>query len=390
MIFRSKKANLELILSIFFAGLLALMSARTALASQNQDIASAQDSPKEALETTTPSKELVTKNGWVFQQICAESKCEPMLSYDGAINSAAFDSFQLATRKLPRGTTILLNSTSGDLVSGIKLGKMIRQYGFNTRIGQAKPAQPNTEINGQCYSACVLAFAGGLNRYIDADDIVGINGLSLAPEAKEADYPGSMKALAIYFDQMGVDRRIIDLMLKAKAKGITKISLDTAKQLNLDNSPSNHAHLWRIGAISATEAPIGLVSEKQASGHYAITLGLTGLNKGYRLTIFIQPNATGANLKELVKFLSENSKISLISAKETIYPEPSKPWEIAGSGVITAVLVSEKELNQLVSALDFELGILANQTNQTNHYKLDKTTPFSTAGLKGVILALKK
>ena len=381
------------VLCALFAGLSLFAFPTLSLGSTGQDSNIPSESKLESVTENIPlngSKSLDNKGEWVLSLVCAGQKCEQMLVFDGAINPQAIEGFLGASRKLARGTTLLLNSTSGDLNSGIKLGELIHQNGFNTRIGKIKNVQQNTKLDGQCYSACVLSFSGGLNRYIDANDLVGVNALRLTPGAKEPEYKESMKVLSSYFDQMGVDRRIIDLMLKAKAKGITKISLDTAKQLNLDNAPSNHAHLWRVGAISGTNSPIGLVSEKQASGQYAITLGLTRQNKDFRLTIFIQPIAGSPNFKGLARLLNENPRITLISSNQTLSPGPNKPWELSNNGLISAVSLSEKDLNQLVSALHFDLEFASNEAISNNSFKLDRITSFSTAGLKGVMLTLKK
>ncbi len=70
----------------------------------------------------------------------------------------------------PHGiSTVGLNSLGGSLAAGLELGKLIRQYGFDTSITatQLGPDQIDQPILGRCLSACGYAFLGGRHRRID-------------------------------------------------------------------------------------------------------------------------------------------------------------------------------------------------------------------------------
>lgn len=67
--------------------------------------------------------------------------------------------------KLPR-SIVFFNSGGGSLSGAIKLGKLIRQMGFDTGVASYKAG--TTRHEGICASACTYAFAGGVSRYYEA------------------------------------------------------------------------------------------------------------------------------------------------------------------------------------------------------------------------------
>jgi len=242
------------------------------------------------------------------------------------------------------------------------------------------------EVDGQCYSACILAFAGGISRRIDAGDQLGIYALRAnSGKVSDAEFKNAIASISNYFDQMGVDRRLIDQMLQIKGASVSALTLNTAKLLNLDNSSRSQYFPWRMQALD-DGLLIALVSEKQSSGRYVITLGLTRQSKDYRLTIFIKPVAN-QNLSQLSDYLSRSSRIQLSASGQNFGPPNIKSWEATNTGIQAAVQLSDKELSTLTSSLDFELDLP--QANP-NPFGLDAATTFGTAGLKGAITAMKR
>jgi hypothetical protein len=311
-----------------------------------------------------------------------------MILYDAPINKMNVEKFVQNTASIPAGTAVLFNSIDGDLNSGIKLGQTLRKKRFNARIGRTKFNKTTlTEIDGQCYSACLLAFAGGVNRRIDPNDQLGIYALrSNAKTVNENDMRAAVGGLGGYFDQMGIDRRLVDQMLQIKGTSVSLISLSNAKLLNLDNSSSATTYPWRLQALD-DGLLIALTTEKQASGNFSITLGLTRQSKEFRLTVYIKPLSSTPNLTQLSDSLNRNSRLQMSYANQTIAPNLIKPWEPTGSGIQTAVVLSDKEIATLSSTLEFELDFA--QINR-NAFNLDGVTIFGTSGLKGALTAIKK
>ena len=330
-----------------------------------------------------------TKSSFSLANVCEREKCELMVLFDGPINKSNVDKFIQSTSSVPAGTAVLLNSTDGDLNSGIRLGQILRQKNFNTRVGRTQLNKKIlNEIDGQCYSSCVLAFAGGVNRRIDSNDKIGVYALrSSTKTVNENEMRTAVNNLGIYFEQMGVDRRLVDQMLEAKGSAVSPISLSSAKALNLDNGTRISTFPWRMQALD-NGLLIILVTEKQASNHFSITLGLTKQNKDkdYRLTVFAKPLTGNPNLNQLADYLNRESRLQIAFSNQTIAPSPIKRWEATSSGIQTAILLTDKELTTMSSALEFEFDLLQIQNNP---YKLDSGTIFGTSGLKGALRAIK-
>jgi hypothetical protein len=329
-----------------------------------------------------------TKSNFALANVCERDKCELMIVYDTAINKANVEKFVQSTANIPAGTAVLFNSVDGDLNSGIRLGQVLRQKRFNSRIGRTNLSKKTlVEADGQCFSACVLAFSGGVNRRIDPNDQLGIYALrSNAKKVNEEDMRLAINGLNIYFDQMGVDRRLVQQLLQAKGLSVSLISLSNARLLNLDNSSRATTYPWRMQALD-DGLLIALVTEKQSGGNYNVTLGLTRQNKDLRLTVFIKPSAGSINLSQLSDFLNRGPRPQLNFTNQAIPLNLIKPWEATSSGIQASALLTDKELATMSSSLEFELDF--SQLNK-NTYNLDGVTIFGTLGLKGALTAIKK
>ncbi len=337
---------------------------------------------------TPPSAASSAKVNFSLANVCERDKCELMLLFDAPIDKATVEKFEQGSATIPAGTTVLMNSISGDFNSGLRLGQYLRQKRFNTRVGRTDPNQKILgELDGRCFSACVMAFAGGVNRRLDPGDQLGIYALrSNSKSVNDAQFKAAINSLGSYFDQMGVDRRLVDQMLLINGSSVSLISLNKAKLLNLDNRAYNQTQSWKMQALE-DGVLIALDSEKQASGRFSITLGMTRQNKDFRLTVFVKPLPEAQNLSQLAEFLNRNSRLQLSVANQILAPNPLKAWEATSSGVQTAVLLSDKEVNAITSVLEFELAFT--QINN-NPFGLDSVTPFGSLGLKGAVNALRK
>jgi hypothetical protein len=131
---------------------------------------------------------------------------------------------------------------------------------------------------------------------------------------------------------------------------------------------------------------IALVTEKQSSGNYNVTLGLTKQNKDLRLTVFIKPTAGSINLTQLSDFLNRSPRPQLNISNQTLPLGLIKLWEPTSSGIQASALLSEKESALISSALELELDFP--QLNK-NAFNLDSVTIFGTSGLKGALATIK-
>jgi hypothetical protein len=281
-----------------------------------------------------------------------------------------------------------MNSTAGDINSGIRLRQYLREKRFNTRIGRAQSNKKAfTEADGQCFSACVVAFAGGLIRRVDPVDQVGVYALRAnSKNVSDAQFKAAIESLARYFKQMGVDYRLITQMLQTTGDAVSLVSFHNVKLINLDNSEPRKTQAWRMQALE-DGLLIAFVSEKQASNKYSTTLGLIRQNKDFRLTVFIKPLAETQDLSQLSNFLNNGNRLELTAGNQSIAPSLIKSWEVTGSGIQSSVLLSDQEIMAISSSLEFELRLTKIPNNP---YGLDSGSTFGTSGLKGVLAALRK
>lgn len=90
----------------------------------------------------------------------------PQAYLAGTIDDAAVAQVRqlLDSGKLAPGSDVYLDSSAGDIVSGMELGKLFRSARFNTHLGTwhtgSAPALPAT-----CLDACAYAYLGGVYRW---------------------------------------------------------------------------------------------------------------------------------------------------------------------------------------------------------------------------------
>lgn len=127
------------------------------------------------------------------------------------------------------GNKLLLDSPGGSLSAGLKLGRMIRAEGFETRVGRWQADGPFGEpvAGGNCLSACAYAFLGGKVRQVPEGNTLGFHQFSLASSAQAAQSAGVDLAAALttaqrissqlvaYLLEMGADARIFALGTEA-------------------------------------------------------------------------------------------------------------------------------------------------------------------------------
>lgn len=123
---------------------------------------------------------------------------------------------------------VVFNSTGGNVIDGIIIGALIRQKGFRTFVAKTVPSGEYSDIApGMCASACVLAFAGGVERYIVEDSAVGVHRMSrnfddleISQSVTVADLIENMSTTQLligltlrHFLEMGLDPNIVSLMM---------------------------------------------------------------------------------------------------------------------------------------------------------------------------------
>jgi hypothetical protein len=132
---------------------------------------------------------------------------------DGLIDAGASDRLSKALEGIDGKIAVWLNSPGGNLFAGMQLGRIIRKHGASTHIINYR-----TLVPGECYSACSLAFLGGVHRFANNGARYGVHRASLqaGPTAGDRDLGQDLSAaIRSYILEMGVDARLFDLWIKA-------------------------------------------------------------------------------------------------------------------------------------------------------------------------------
>jgi hypothetical protein len=141
--------------------------------------------------------------------------------------------------------TVMLNSRGGNLFGGIKLGEAIRAQGMSTEVGRtiASPYVSGAQQHekGQCASACVFAFLGGVSRTAKDNDL-GVHQFyqeaALSdPKAKvfsAIDFSNQQLVSALVLDyavKLGADPRLVSRASKVSPSDIEWLSAADAVSL---------------------------------------------------------------------------------------------------------------------------------------------------------------
>jgi len=165
---------------------------------------------------------------------------------DGVIDAGAPDRLARALEGIDGRTAVWLNSSGGNLFAGMQLGRIIRKRDASTYIINYRTLLP-----GVCYSACSLAFLGGVYRFNDNGARYGVHRASLSgsPKGSEHDLGADLStAITIYLREMGVDARLLDLWAKAGSDEMYVLSAKQAGDLGVVNN-GRQPPRWSIGAF---------------------------------------------------------------------------------------------------------------------------------------------
>jgi hypothetical protein len=162
---------------------------------------------------------------------------------DGRIDAGAPDRLSKALDGIKGRTAIWLNSAGGNLFAGMQLGRIIRRHGASTHIIDARTLLP-----GECYSACSLAFLGGVYRFSDNGARYGVHSASLGPSGESADRAQDLSAaVGSYIREMGVDVRVLDLWTKARPDEMYVLSRRETEDLGVANNGRKPPE-WSVAA----------------------------------------------------------------------------------------------------------------------------------------------
>jgi hypothetical protein len=168
----------------------------------------------------------------------------------GDITSDTAEKFKtfVRSKNLIPGATVILDSAGGSLLGGMRLGDAIRDARFNTDIGTRGPPQsvsigedakvamramgwdlnPPKKLPGACFSACALAYLGGVHRYLSSGSTYGVHRFTAGtPTKNDLDAAQIISAMVVqYIAKMGVDAALFGRMSEAGPTSIRVLNRD--------------------------------------------------------------------------------------------------------------------------------------------------------------------
>jgi len=203
-----------------------------------------------------------------------------IMSLAGEIDGAAPARVKAAlARTGPAGVAVYLDSTGGDLLAGMEIGQLLRQAGATTHVGrylagsksQGGAGRELAVQPGVCYSACSLAFLGGVYRYVGAGSQYGVHRVSRSsgPAAGDLDTGQIVSAgIARYIRGMGVGQGLLDLLVQQGEHGIYLLSDAEMKTLNVVNNGRQPAD-WSLEITDGGEYLRGMQDTVDGRGKVA-------------------------------------------------------------------------------------------------------------------------
>lgn len=151
----------------------------------------------------------------------------------GKIGTSSAEDFRLAAEHagLRPGDLVVLSSSGGDLKQATRIGEIVRAKRLSTAVGEIdKTGQWRPAY---CASACVAAFAGGVERFTIAGSQIGVHRFRTPMEGPDpvAETQATTGMILGYMTRMGVSARLVELM--SQTDEIRWIAPDEAAELKL-------------------------------------------------------------------------------------------------------------------------------------------------------------
>ena len=192
---------------------------------------------------------------------------------DGEIDSNAAGRLNrlIQDNKIPPRSTLSINSRGGTLLGGMALGRVIRENGLNTDVlkrGQEIVKQPSQsikwksyeELPGECFSACALAYVGGIFRFINQQAKFGVHRFYSKGYVLDSDSAQIASGTVIaYLGEMGVKQGLFSEMAKA---GRDEINL-LPRQLLLSLAIANEGNAQAVWSIESAAGALYLKGERE-------------------------------------------------------------------------------------------------------------------------------
>jgi hypothetical protein len=156
---------------------------------------------------------------------------------------------------------VVLNSTGGSLLAGLRIGSLIRLRNFATVVSDRT----------LCASACALAWLGGSTRYMGTRSLVGFHAAYKIENGRQEETGAGNALVGAYLNQLGLSNEAIVYITSAPPNDLTLLSVEDARKLGiavtilpLDNSPAGIGLVPEVpkSAVAVERSPVGTTPRK--------------------------------------------------------------------------------------------------------------------------------
>jgi len=117
---------------------------------------------------------------------------------------------------------VFFDSDGGALATGLSLGKLINQRGFDTAV----------EDYTRCLSSCAVAWLGGKERFMGLNARVGFHAASISKDNHAFDAKAT-DVVKNYMKKLGFDQAAISYMTDAPPSSMASFSIRDAERLKI-------------------------------------------------------------------------------------------------------------------------------------------------------------
>ena len=195
-----------------------------------------------------------------FRIVTLQSKkcgaaCPQVIAAEGDIDETASDRFLKFIRTNVRDkrvkNVVFINSAGGQVVSALKLGLNMRQFGTAVvvaRVVEGSSDDPNGQfVSARCMSACVFVLMGGKKRVVPSHSFVGIHRMFRDEAGPDPSGDRNRKR-----ERLFASGNMVDVVSRyTGSMGISRDLIATAERVSPDDihivTPQELAR-WRLGS----------------------------------------------------------------------------------------------------------------------------------------------
>lgn len=293
---------------------------------------------------------------------CVESTeaCAPQVLAQGSVerdSGAKLERFlQEAPSRgdaLPQNPVIAFDSPGGSVAGSMAMGRVIRRLQLSTRVDSMYLRADGTGIAGTgassfvrdavCASACTLAFMGGVRRTVAEGGRFGVHQFaSRAGNTGDSATQATLVVLSRYVEDMGLDRRIVDIASVVPPDKMYWLSAVQMRTLKVDSTGGALVR-WEIGA-RPDGLPFLRVRQPLSPGR-EVTLVLTVVDGRLTLATGVALRKSGLPAARLEAFpVGQLPEVVVVIDGERLRAEPQRAWS---DGADTSGVVSYRAISIL-------------------------------------------